>query len=62
MKKTKKKVNFSLMINKPVSQIKPGDTLKTASGKEFQIIDVFNHQGRKVFKTDRFGLVYADEI
>lgn len=63
MKKTAlKKVDFGFKIAQPTNQLRPGDVVKTAGGKEFRILDTFHHQGRKVFVTDRFGLIYQDEL
>lgn len=64
MKKSalERKVDFGLKIDRPADRLQPGDTVKTVSGKEFRIIDTFRHQGKKVFVTDRFGLVYQDEL
>jgi len=61
-RRVKTEADFSFRIVEPVHPIKIGDKLRTVKGKEFQIIDIFRFQGRKVYRTDRFGLVYADEI
>jgi hypothetical protein len=36
--------------------------LKTEKGKQTKITDMYRHQGKMVFVTDRFGLVFEDEI
>lgn len=57
-----REINFKMAVNKPANEIHTGDELITSSGKKFKVIDVFEYRGQKIFVTDRFGLVYEDEM
>ncbi|MBH8609099.1 hypothetical protein [Thermoactinomyces sp. CICC 10521] len=57
-----REIDFKIAVNKPVKEIRSGDELTTAGGKKFKVTEVFEYEGRKVFQTDRFGLIYEDEM
>lgn len=54
--------NYTFYSTKPAGKIQVGDILKTEKGKQTKITDMYRHQGKMVFVTDRFGLVFEDEI
>lgn len=54
--------NYTFYSTKPAGKIQVGDLLKTEKGKQTKITDLYRHQGETVFVTDRFGLVFENEI
>lgn len=57
-----KKIQYKFYASKPASQLGNGDTITTEQGKQAVILDHYTDDGQKVFMTDRFGLVFENEI
>lgn len=57
-----KQLTFNFISYKPIHQLVKGNVLTSTAGRTTIITDIFTHEGQKVFKTDRFGLVYENEI
>jgi hypothetical protein len=55
-------VRFSNTKTKSMDKLQVEDQIVISSGLECTILEVYFFQGRKVYKTDRMGLVYADEL
>lgn len=61
MSRKSRRVTFKFVSHKPVKQLQVGDQL-WAKGKSARITAAFVAQGKKVFETDMFGMVFADEV
>lgn len=60
MKKHRVDGDFSIFVNKPL--IQKGDKLRTPKGREFEITEIFSYMGRKIYKTDKFGLFFENDF
>lgn len=57
----KKGISFRVIASKPVPRLRIGDTV-WAKGQQGRITGTFVHDGKRVYLTDAFGMVYEDEV
>lgn len=60
-RRAQRDVTFRFVTDKPVKNLQVGDRI-WMKGLSARITATYIHQGKKVLKTDKFGLIYADEI
>jgi hypothetical protein len=56
------KFNYLFYSNQPSEKIKSGDILETPKGKRAKVVSCYKYGNRLVFVTDKFGLVFENEI
>lgn len=58
----KRHVDFKVWIDRPVESVDVGTVLTTGRGMKLKVKEIFTVNKQRVFSTDKYGLIYEDEL